>query len=87
LKDKYKQRKQNLLSSSSSQKDHIASDPFFMLIIPHLMNASINSPLLSLWEDVIDVLTLYPLEDPSSKQICQDLTKSLQLNKGKYVVG
>jgi hypothetical protein len=51
------------------------------------MNAPINSPLLSLWEDVIDVLTLYPLEDPSSKQICQDLTKSLQLDKGKYVVG
>jgi hypothetical protein len=49
------------------------------------MNAPINSPLLSLWEDVIDVLTLYPLEDPSSKQICQDLTKSLQLDKGKIV--
>lgn len=78
LRDKYKQRKQEALTCSST----LEPDALPLSVIPSLLNAPINSPLMTLWEDVIDVLMLYPLQDPASKMICQELVKAQMLEKG-----
>lgn len=70
------------IKSKVDIEDTLESDSWFIMVYKQLMTVPINSPLLSLWDYALEVLTLYPLEDPVSKKICEDLSKSLQHKKG-----
>ncbi|XP_063413365.1 uncharacterized protein LOC134695847 isoform X1 [Mytilus trossulus] len=81
LREKF-QEKMDQIKSKLDIEDTLESDSWFIMVYKQLLTVPINSPLLSLWDFVLEVLTLYPLEDPVSKKICEDLSKSLQHKKG-----
>ncbi|CAC5407585.1 unnamed protein product [Mytilus coruscus] len=82
LRKKFQEKKDQMLKSKVDIGDTLESDLWFIMVYKQLLTVPVNSPLLSLWDYILEVLTLYPLEDPVVKKICEDLSKSLQHKKG-----